>query len=120
MLPLQEWISSFVSYFRFHVKVISYGICLSLLDLFSMIISSCICVAAKMALFHSFLLLSSIPLCIFIYVCVCIPHLLYSRNITVSQEQEPDFIELMANYFLKFNSSLWIVRYFLLKTCRKL
>ena len=52
--------------------MISYGICVSLSDLLSMIISRSIHVAAN-DIISSFLWLSNIPLC----VCVCTPHLLY-------------------------------------------
>ena len=40
-------IGSLVPYFRVHIEVISYGICLSLSELLSMRISSCMDVAAN-------------------------------------------------------------------------
>ena len=59
-------INSFVSYFRFHTQVISYGICLSLFDLRHLVWSSLgPSMLLQMALFHSFLWLSNIPLDIY-------------------------------------------------------
>ena len=54
-------VSSFVPYFRFHISVISYSICLSPSNLLSMIISGCIHAAAN-GIILLFLWLSSILL----------------------------------------------------------
>ena len=59
-------INSFVSYFRFHIWVKSYDICLSLSDLLHLVWQFLgPSMLHQMALLHSFLWLSSIPL----YIC---------------------------------------------------
>ena len=55
-------------YFRFHIEVISYGICLSLSDLLHLVCSSLgSSMLLPMEFFHSFLWPSSIPSPLHIY-----------------------------------------------------
>ena len=59
-------ISSFMSYFRFHTEVTSYCVCLSVSYLLHLVWQSLgLSMLPQIALFHSFLWLSNIPL----YIC---------------------------------------------------
>ena len=65
---------SFVSDFRVHIQAISYGICLILSDLLHLVLESLgSSMLLQMALYHPFLWLLGISLCMYIYT----PHLLY-------------------------------------------
>ena len=60
------WKGTFVSYVTFQIQVIPYGICLSLSDLLHLVWESLVpSTFLQMALFCSFLWLSSIPFCVY-------------------------------------------------------
>ena len=75
-----SYITSIVSYFRLCIYVISYNICLSLSDILHLVWESLVAsLLLQMALFHSFLCLSNIPL----YICTTSYPFISQRTFTL-------------------------------------